>query len=213
MYKLWEGSWEDDAVIRDRESGIFTQPDKVHRSRARRRHIIGLNAIHLCEPSPQRTPVLYQAGASNAGREFAAKHAECVFLLGPSKQVVAPRVADIRSARRRHGRDPQEILIFTLDDGDCGPDRGRSAGKIRGISFLHQSRGALTLFSGWTGVDFSRFDLDDPFASYQERCDQFRGRSVHGRGSAIGMDGARDCRVRRNRRDGRDCRRLAEIGR
>ena len=75
VYKLWEGSWEDDAVVRDRGQRIFARPDKVHKI-----HHHGENyrvdAIHLCEPSPQRTPLLYQAGASNRGCEFAARHAE-----------------------------------------------------------------------------------------------------------------------------------------
>src|ERR1700726_780095 len=77
MYKLWEGSWEDGAVIRDKKSGIFTRADKVHKV-VHEGEYYRVDAIHLSEPSPQRTPVLYQAGASNAGCEFAAKHAECV---------------------------------------------------------------------------------------------------------------------------------------
>src|SRR5882762_7743271 len=68
----------------------------------------------LCEPSPQRTPLLYQAGASPRGRQFAATHAECVFINGPSKRVIAPIVADIRRRAAAAGRDPAEILIFTM---------------------------------------------------------------------------------------------------
>src|SRR5438128_8083322 len=113
VYKLWEGSWEDDAAVRDRARGVFVDPAKVHRVRHEGDNY-RVDAIHLCEPSPQRTPVLYQAGASNRVCEFAARHAECVFLLGPSKQVVAPRVADIRQRAARYGRNPAEILIFTL---------------------------------------------------------------------------------------------------
>ena len=71
VYKLWEGSWEDDAAIRDRARGIFTDPSKVHRVTHEGANY-RLNAIHLAEPSPQRTPVLYQAGTSPRGRQFAA---------------------------------------------------------------------------------------------------------------------------------------------
>ena len=113
VYKLWEGSWEDDAVVRDRSRGIFAQPGKVHRI-VHQGENYRVDAIHLCEPSPQRTPVLYQAGASGRGREFAARHAECVFMSAPSKQVVAPLVADIRARAARIGRDPRDILMFTL---------------------------------------------------------------------------------------------------
>jgi alkanesulfonate monooxygenase len=89
VYKLWEGSWEDDAAIRDRARGIFTDPSKVHRVTHEGSNY-RLNAIHLAEPSPQRTPVLYQAGTSPRGRQFAAQHAECVFMSGPSAKVIAP---------------------------------------------------------------------------------------------------------------------------
>ena len=57
VYKLWEGSWEDDAVLRDRERGLYADPSKVHRVRHEGKHY-RVDALHLAEPSPQRTPVL-----------------------------------------------------------------------------------------------------------------------------------------------------------
>src|ERR1700710_2507468 len=113
VYKLWEGSWEDDAVLRDRARGIFTDPSKVHRiihEGANYR----LNAIHLSEPSPQRPPVPHGAGTPPRGRRSAARHAECVFMSGPSAKVIAPRVAAIRAAAKEAGRDPAEILMFSM---------------------------------------------------------------------------------------------------
>jgi FMN-dependent oxidoreductase (nitrilotriacetate monooxygenase family) len=160
MYKLWEGSWEDDAVIRDRTAGIFTRPDKVHKV-LHEGEYYRVNAIHLSEPSPQRTPVLYQAGASNAGCEFAAKHAECVFLLGPSKQVVKPRVADIRARAVRHGRNPGDIFIFTLMTVIVGRTEEEAQAKYEEYRSFISHRGALTLLAGWTGIDFSQYQLDD----------------------------------------------------
>lgn len=160
MYKLWEGSWEDDAVTRDRESGMFTRPDKVHKV-VHEGEYYRVNAIHLSEPSPQRTPVLYQAGASNAGCEFAAKHAECVFLLGPSKQVVTPRVSDIRARAVRFGRNPKDILIFTLMTVIVGRTEAEAEAKYEEYRSFISHRGALTLLAGWTGIDFSRYQLDD----------------------------------------------------
>jgi len=161
VYKLWEGSWEDDAVVRDRQNRIFAQPDKVHKIHHHGENY-RLDAIHLCEPSPQRTPVLYQAGASNRGCEFAARHAECVFLLGPSKQVVAPRVADIRQRAARYGRNPAEILIFTLMTVIVGRTEAEAKAKFEEYRSHISHAGALTLFSGWTGIDFSQYSLDDP---------------------------------------------------
>jgi alkanesulfonate monooxygenase len=61
VYKLWEGSWADGAVVADTESGIFTRSDRVRRVTHDGAHY-SLDALHLSEPSPQRTPVLYQAG-------------------------------------------------------------------------------------------------------------------------------------------------------
>jgi alkanesulfonate monooxygenase len=96
-YRFWEGSWEEGAAIRDRASGVFADPARVHTIRHAGPHFHA-EGIHLCEPSPQRTPLLYQAGTSRAGRAFAGRHAECVFVSGPSVPVIAPRVAALREA-------------------------------------------------------------------------------------------------------------------
>ena len=96
VYALWEGSWADDAVRRDRAGAIYTNPARVRLVRHHGRQY-RMEAIHLCEPSPQRTPVLYQAGASERGRRFAGTHAECVFVNGSSPAVVAALAADLRA--------------------------------------------------------------------------------------------------------------------
>src|ERR1700754_3919520 len=112
VYKLWEGSWEDDAVVRDRKRGIFTDPSKVHRINHESANYRINNTIHLSEPSPQRTPVLYQAGTSPRGRQFAARHAECVFVggLNPTRGGEAGRAT--RELARQAGRNPNDILFF-----------------------------------------------------------------------------------------------------
>src|SRR5690349_7178373 len=74
MYKLWEGSWEDGAVHRNKETGVFTDGKKVHPIKHEGKYY-KVPGFHLCEPSPQRTPVIFQAGASGRGRAFAAQHA------------------------------------------------------------------------------------------------------------------------------------------
>src|SRR5271156_2764396 len=63
VYKLWEGSWADDAVKADAVRGVFTDPQRVRKVKHEGEHF-RLDALHLSEPSPQRTPVLYQAGTS-----------------------------------------------------------------------------------------------------------------------------------------------------
>src|SRR5258705_9497536 len=79
VYRLWEGSWEDGAVLRDRDHRVFADPARIHRIRHEGR-FYRVDAIHLCEPSPQPTPVLYQAGASTSGPGFAAAPAECLLI-------------------------------------------------------------------------------------------------------------------------------------
>jgi alkanesulfonate monooxygenase len=119
-----------------------------------------LNAIHLAEPSPQRTPLLYQAGTSPRGRQFAAQHAECVFMSGPSAKVIAPRVAAIRAAAKEIGRDPAEILMFSMMTIILGRTEAEAKAKYADYRRHISAEGALTLMSGWTGVDFSTYALD-----------------------------------------------------
>ena len=161
VYKLWEGSWEDGAVLRDRAGRRFADPDKVHRVRHEGRYF-KMDAIHLSEPSPQRTPLLYQAGASKRGRQFAAQHAECVFINGPSRRAIAPIVADIRKRAVAVGRDPAEILIFTMMTIITAPTDTAAEAKLAEYRDHVSEDGALALMSGWTGVDFAKLPPDEP---------------------------------------------------
>jgi FMN-dependent oxidoreductase (nitrilotriacetate monooxygenase family) len=158
VYKLWEGSWADDAVVRDRASGVFTRPDRVRAVEHAGPHH-PLHAIHLAEPSPQRTPVLYQAGSSPRGRVFAARHAECVFISGPSPQVLAPRVAAIRALAAEQGR---RVVVFAMLTAILGETDGAAQAKHAEYVAHVSHEGALALMSGWTGVDLSRLRLDEP---------------------------------------------------
>ncbi|MGO1504582.1 MAG: NtaA/DmoA family FMN-dependent monooxygenase [Brachybacterium sp.] len=104
LYKLWEGSWEEDAVLRDAEAGIYADPAKVHRID----HVgenFSVAGPHLSEPSPQRTPTLILATASPAGALRAGRHAELVFTHGPLLERTVPAV---RAAAQEAGRDPAD---------------------------------------------------------------------------------------------------------
>lgn len=160
VYRLWEGSWDDDAVVRDVRRGVYTDPSKVRPAVFRGEHF-ALDAIHLSQPSPQRTPVLYQAGTSPAGRAFAARHAECVFMSGPSTAALAPRVADIRRLAAEAGRDPSAITIFALATVVTAHTDAAAEEKLADYSRYVSHEGALTLMSGWTGVDLSSYGLDE----------------------------------------------------
>ncbi|VEF48941.1 monooxygenase [Bacillus freudenreichii] len=159
-YKLWEGSWEEDAVKRDKEGGIFTNPDKVHGIEHHGKYF-DVPGIHLCEPSPQRTPVLYQAGGSPTGRKFAAKHAECTFVSGPAKGPIASYVKNLRELAKNEGRDPQSIKIFALMTPIVGRTEEEAWSKYEELTKYISYDGALALVGGWTGLDFSGYHPDD----------------------------------------------------
>jgi alkanesulfonate monooxygenase len=104
--------------------------------------------------------VLYQAGTSPRGRQFAARHAECVFMSGPSAKVIAPRVAAIRQAAAEVGRNPAEILMFSMMAIILGRTEAEAKAKYADYRSHISPEGALALMSGWTGVDFSGYELD-----------------------------------------------------
>src|SRR6185312_4595004 len=91
---------------RDRVRGVYTEPARV-RAIVHHGRQFDIDAVPLWEPSPQRTPVLYQAGSSDRGRVFAARHAECVFVNGSTRENVRRIVTDLRARAA-----PRSLLIF-----------------------------------------------------------------------------------------------------
>lgn len=160
IYKLLEGSWEDGAVQRDRERRIFTDPSKVHEIKHHGQYF-KVPGYHLCEPSPQRTPVLYQAGASGRGRDFAARHAECVFVAAPTKTVLRNYVADVRKRAAAAGRDPRKVFVYTLLTIVTAETDEAAQAKFREYSDYISYDGSLVFMSGWTGIDFGQYAPTD----------------------------------------------------
>lgn len=159
-YKLWEGSWEDDAVVKDKVQGIFTDATKVHEINHHGEYF-DVPGIHLCEPSPQRTPVLYQAGASTSGIAFAAQHAESTFISAPGKEATARYVQNLRTQARALGRNPEHIKVFSLATVIVAETREAAQAKYDDYTQYISYEGAMTLLSGWSGIDFSKFDPDE----------------------------------------------------
>jgi FMN-dependent oxidoreductase (nitrilotriacetate monooxygenase family) len=160
-YQLWEGSWEDGAAMHDRSTRIYADPTRVHRVKHDGKHY-KVDAIHLSEPSPQRTPVLYQAGASDRGRAFAAEHAECIFVNGQFRHNVRDIVADIRAQAQKLGRDPRDIKVFVGATVVVAPTEAEAQDKLAEYREYASSEGALAHYSASVGVDFSRYGPDEP---------------------------------------------------
>nr|WP_321310562.1 LLM class flavin-dependent oxidoreductase [uncultured Campylobacter sp.] len=160
IYKLLEGSWEDDAVILDRLSGDFANPAKIHHI-AHHGKYFDVPGIHLCEPSIQRTPVLFQAGNSPMGRKFSAKHAEAIFIAPPSKEYAKIAVGQIRDELVKANRESNSAKIYVLATIITDASDALAQAKYKDLLSYASTEGSLVLNSGWLGVDLSRYELDD----------------------------------------------------
>jgi dimethyl-sulfide monooxygenase len=166
MYKLWEGSWEDGAVLRDRQSGVFTDPAKVHPINHDGKYY-KVPGFHLCEPSPQRTPFIFQAGASSRGRTFAAEHGEAVFILAPNVEHALSVTTDIRDLAEKAGRSRDSVKIITMLTIVTGVDDEAAQRKYDEYLSYANPEGMLALWAGWTGLDFSTLDPNEPLRAIQ----------------------------------------------
>jgi FMN-dependent oxidoreductase (nitrilotriacetate monooxygenase family) len=159
--KLWEGSWEDDAVVHDRASGTFVDPSKVHAISHAGEHFT-VPGIHMCEPSLQRTPVIFQAGGSPRGVKLAAESAEGVFMNDVSKQSLKGQVDRLRAATVEAGRREDSIVVLQLVTVICAATDEQAQQKYEEHFSYFSLEGALARYSGWTGLDLSTLDLDTP---------------------------------------------------
>jgi FMN-dependent oxidoreductase (nitrilotriacetate monooxygenase family) len=158
QYSFWEGSWEDNALRKDVAAGVFADPERIHRVEHDGEYF-KVSGIHLCEPSPQRTPVLYQAGSSAKGMAFAARHAECVFVAGRSRAKMAGDVAKLRKLAVDAGRAASDIKVFCLATVITGATNEEAQAKLADYRKYVSPEGGLAIVSGWTGIDFSKPDL------------------------------------------------------
>jgi FMN-dependent oxidoreductase (nitrilotriacetate monooxygenase family) len=161
VYKLWEGSWEDQAVLDDRRLGVFVDPSKVHPA-AHAGKYFRVPDPFLCEPSIQRTPVLFQAGASAAGMAFAAKHAEVVFLVDPNVKGMAKLVKEIRALATERGRDPQSIKFMAGVSVVSAPTDAQAQAKFDDLISYISVEGTLARQSALMQLDFGSIDIDKP---------------------------------------------------
>lgn len=160
VYKLWEHSWEEDAVEADKETGVYVNPDKVHPIN-HKGEFFSVPGEHLVEPSPQRTPVLFQAGASEKGKAFAAKHAEALFTtLASDLEELKAFTSDIRERAVENGRKAEDIKIFPGIVPIVGRTEEEAQEKYEELLSYVSYEGTAAMLSGHTGVDFSQYEPD-----------------------------------------------------
>ncbi|MDQ1082338.1 LLM class flavin-dependent oxidoreductase [Microbacterium sp. SORGH_AS_0344] len=152
LYKLWEGSWEADAVERDRAAARYTDPRKVHEIGHVGKYFT-VDGPHLSEPSPQRTPVIYQAGSSGRGKEFAARNAEGVFVSAQTLAGVAANVREIRDRAEEIGRGRHAVRAFAGLNLIIGETEAEARLKKEELLGLRDIEGYLVHFGGGTGID------------------------------------------------------------
>jgi FMN-dependent oxidoreductase (nitrilotriacetate monooxygenase family) len=142
LYKLWEGSWDDDAIVADRENNVFADPAKV-RLIGHEGTYFKVEGPHLTSPSRQRTPVLFTATASGAGSKFAGKHAEVVFTGGPNAEFLKQTIATIRKAAVESGRREDDIRFITTAGVIVGRTEKEAAAKLAEFEQLSSPDGYM----------------------------------------------------------------------
>lgn len=162
LYKLWEGSFREDAIVADRATGRYIADDAVQTIDHDGKYF-RVPGPHLVAPSPQRTPFLFQAGTSSAGNDFGGKHGEAIFISAQTPALLRRTSDNIRAVAAAHGRHPDHIKVIAGVHLIVGKDDEDAARKEADFRAYTNTEGALALFGGWTGVDMSQYDDDQDF--------------------------------------------------
>jgi len=160
-FKLWEKSWDENAVVRDMDNCVYVDPTRVHPIN-HHGDFFNVPGIGLSEPSPQRTPVIFEAGTSPKGIALAAQTAEAVFVNAVTVASLKRQVDSLRKAAAEVGRDPQNIKVLQMLNVIVAPTDELAQQKHETYRSLVSYAGAMARYSGWTGVDMSQFDPDVP---------------------------------------------------
>lgn len=161
-YQLWEKSWEDGAQVWDVENKTAYDPNKIHRIEYQGKYH-KMSGRHQIHPSPQRTPVLFQAGASKSGIEFAGKHAEALYCGSLTPPSTAAYVKSVRAEAVKNGRDPKSVKFFAGVSPIIGRTLEEAQAKFDSYKKSIDIFGGLAKFSGYTNIDMSKYPLDEPF--------------------------------------------------
>lgn len=160
--KLWD-SFEDDTFIRDRESGVFYDTEKVHRIDHRGEHFSVAGPLNVAR-SPQGHPVIVQAGQSEDGRALAATTAEVIFTAHQHLETAQEFYRDIKERVRAAGRDPSHVLIMPGVSPFIGRTEAEAREKYDRLTNLIRPEDGVALLNSLTGgtLDLRGYDLDGP---------------------------------------------------
>ncbi|MDT7606754.1 MAG: hypothetical protein QOG96_1257, partial [Pseudonocardiales bacterium] len=158
--ELWD-SWEDDALVMDRASGIFADPEKVHEINHDGKWFKVRGPLTVPR-TPQGHPVLLQAGSSGRGREFAAARADLIFTGDPGLEVAKQHYKDQKERIAAAGRDPEQVKILPMAYAVVGETQSIAEEKERLFldAYVHPIA-SLALLSEVLNYDFGKHDLDD----------------------------------------------------
>jgi FMN-dependent oxidoreductase (nitrilotriacetate monooxygenase family) len=158
--KLWD-SWEPDAIVQDRETGVFADPSKVNPVNFAGKYFKSRGPLNV-PSSPQRHPVIIQAGTSGRGQEFSSANADMVIAHKNTLADMKTYVAQFRGALEKAGRDPSSCKIFFSIKPVMG-ETEQMAKEMWDRNYQNSSvEKGLSYLSGTMNVDFSKFDLDKP---------------------------------------------------
>ena len=160
---LWD-SWADDAVVDDRAGGHYARPDRIRpiNHRGDFYQVAGPLNMPRC---PQGRPVLVQAGSSDTGRRFAARHADAVFTAHVAKATAQEFYADLKALAAAEGRSPDQVLILPGLSPMIGSTEAEAQRLAREVDNLCDPEVGRKRLSGrFGGHDFSHLSLDRPLA-------------------------------------------------
>jgi len=159
---LWD-SWEDDALVGDKASGTFVDPDKLHRLDHDGAFFQVRGPLNI-KRGPQGQPVIFQAGASNDGRNFAAKRAEVIFTHAATFEDGLAYTSDVKERARGFGRDPGQLFILPGIAPIVAETDADAEAKYRELAALESLETGFGFLSrSFNDHDFRQYDLDGPF--------------------------------------------------
>lgn len=164
---LWD-SWEDDAFAYNKQSGEFFTPGKLHALEHKGEFFSVRGPLNIAR-SRQGQPVIFQAGTSEAGRDFAAGHADAVFVLPESLEEVLEQTRDLKQRAIAYGRDPDKLSILP----GIRPVVGRDAQEVEQrfqqvLDMVSLEEAIIAIGRPFNDHDFTQYPLDEPFPELGE---------------------------------------------